>query len=181
MSSAGGCPSWQAMVSMRTSIVPPGPCPPPADTPGTSPAATTAQATASFQDFAGSLDCSLSVVRLVPLVRLRSGANPLVDLSRSSQPVRVLTETARETTVAIIEITVPVGETDNRGRVVNMRIDLREAGIAHLAVLCFTRPELPARRKSAEPRIGPVNDLGCQPLDWISGRHANDDPMGNAI
>ncbi len=60
MSSAGGCPSWQAMVSMRTSIVPPGPCPPPADTPGTSPAATTAQATASFQDFAGSLPQTLA-------------------------------------------------------------------------------------------------------------------------
>jgi hypothetical protein len=47
------------MVSVRTSIVPPGPCPPPADTPGTSPTATTAQATASIQDFAGSLDRTL--------------------------------------------------------------------------------------------------------------------------
>src|SRR5512142_1372916 len=55
MSSAGGCPSWQAMVSVRTSIVPPGPCPPLADTPGTSPAATTPQVTASIHDFAGSL------------------------------------------------------------------------------------------------------------------------------
>src|SRR5512142_3177530 len=55
MSPAGGCPSWQAMVSVRTSIVPPGPCPPLADTPGTSPAATTPQAPASIRDFAGSL------------------------------------------------------------------------------------------------------------------------------
>src|SRR5512142_857312 len=55
MSPAGGCPSWQAMVSVRTSIVPPGPCPPLADTPGTSPAATTPQVTASIHDFAGSL------------------------------------------------------------------------------------------------------------------------------
>ena len=34
------------MVSVGTSIVPPGPCPPPADTPGTSPAVTTPQVTA---------------------------------------------------------------------------------------------------------------------------------------
>ena len=34
MSSAGGRPSWQTMVSVGTSIVPPGPRPPPADTPG---------------------------------------------------------------------------------------------------------------------------------------------------
>ena len=57
MSSAGGRPSWQTMVSVRTSIVPPGPRPPPADTPGTSPVATTSQATASLHDFAVSLGC----------------------------------------------------------------------------------------------------------------------------
>jgi hypothetical protein len=55
MSSAGGCPSRQAMVSVGTSIVPPGPCPPLADTPGTSPAITTPQVTASIHDFAESL------------------------------------------------------------------------------------------------------------------------------
>jgi hypothetical protein len=55
MSSAGGDPSWQAMVSVGTSIVPPGPRPPLADTPGTSPAVTTSQVTASIHDFAGSL------------------------------------------------------------------------------------------------------------------------------
>src|SRR5512135_2566430 len=55
MSSAGGCPSRQKMVSVRTSIVPPGPCPPPADTPGASTAATTQQVTASIHDFAVSL------------------------------------------------------------------------------------------------------------------------------
>src|SRR5512142_871036 len=60
MSPAGGCPSWQAMVSVRTSIVPPGPCPPLADTPGTSPAATAPQVTASIHDFAGSLGCPRS-------------------------------------------------------------------------------------------------------------------------
>ena len=43
------------MVSVRTSIVPPGPRPPPADTPDTSPVATTPQATASIHDFAVSL------------------------------------------------------------------------------------------------------------------------------
>ena len=43
------------MVSVRTSIVPPRPCPPLADTPGTSPAVTTPQVTASIHDFAGSL------------------------------------------------------------------------------------------------------------------------------
>jgi hypothetical protein len=42
-------------VSVGTSIVPPGPCPPSADTPGTSPAVTTPQVTASIHDFAGSL------------------------------------------------------------------------------------------------------------------------------
>ena len=41
MSSAGGCPSWQTMVSVGISIVPSGPCPPPEDTPGASPAVTT--------------------------------------------------------------------------------------------------------------------------------------------
>src|SRR5450755_1333065 len=55
MSSAGGDPSWQAMVSVRTSIVPPGPCPPPADTPDTSAVVTTPQVTASLHDFAVSL------------------------------------------------------------------------------------------------------------------------------
>src|SRR6266576_938122 len=55
MSSAGGRPSWQAMVSVRTSIVPPGPCPPLEDTPGPSPAATAPQVTASIHDFAVSL------------------------------------------------------------------------------------------------------------------------------
>src|SRR5437660_11458402 len=55
MSLAGGCSSWQAMVSVRTSIVPPWPCPPFPDTPGTSPAVTAPQVTASVHDFAGSL------------------------------------------------------------------------------------------------------------------------------
>jgi hypothetical protein len=55
MSSAGGRPSWQARVSVRTSIVPPGPCPPPEDTPGASPAATAPQVTDSIHDFAVSL------------------------------------------------------------------------------------------------------------------------------
>src|SRR5450432_558065 len=62
MSSAGGCPSWQAMASVRTSIVPPWPCPPLTDTPGTSPVVTTSQVTASIHDFAGSLR-----VRLEPI------------------------------------------------------------------------------------------------------------------
>src|SRR5436190_20358155 len=54
MASAGG--SLEAGdVSVRTSIVPPGPCPPPADTPDTSPAAMKQQLTASFHDFAVSL------------------------------------------------------------------------------------------------------------------------------
>src|SRR5689334_11528071 len=55
MSSAGGRPSRQKMASVRTSIVPPGPCPPPADTPGTSPSVTTPQVTALIHDFAVSL------------------------------------------------------------------------------------------------------------------------------
>jgi hypothetical protein len=45
----------QKMVSVGTSIVPPGPCPPPGDTPGISPAVTKPQLTASIHDFAGSL------------------------------------------------------------------------------------------------------------------------------
>ena len=56
MSSAGGRPSWQTTVSVGTSIVPPGPCPPPEDTPGSSSATATPQATASIHDFAVSLD-----------------------------------------------------------------------------------------------------------------------------
>src|SRR2546423_15520976 len=55
MSSAGGCPSWQAVLSVGTSIVRPGPCPPPADTPDPSVIVTTPQVTASIHDFAGSL------------------------------------------------------------------------------------------------------------------------------
>ncbi len=55
MSSAGGRPSRQKMVSVGTSIVPPGPRPSPADTPGPSTAATTPQVTASLHDFAVSL------------------------------------------------------------------------------------------------------------------------------
>jgi hypothetical protein len=45
------------MVSVGTSIVPPGPCPPPADTPGLSTVITTPQVTASIHDFAASLQC----------------------------------------------------------------------------------------------------------------------------
>jgi hypothetical protein len=55
MSSAGGHPSRQKMVSVGTSIVPPGPRPSPADTPGLSTAATAPQVTASLHDFAVSL------------------------------------------------------------------------------------------------------------------------------
>ena len=55
MSSAGGRPSWQAMVSVGTSIVPPGSRPPPAEPPNTPPATTTPQVTASLQDFVASL------------------------------------------------------------------------------------------------------------------------------
>ena len=58
MSSAGGDPSWQAMVSVRTSIVPPGPRLPPADTPDISSAATKPEVTTSIHDFAASLGCS---------------------------------------------------------------------------------------------------------------------------
>jgi hypothetical protein len=55
MSSAGGCPSWQEMASVGTSIVPPGHRPPPEGTPDTSPTFMTSQATASCHDFAVSL------------------------------------------------------------------------------------------------------------------------------
>jgi len=55
MASAGGRPSWQKMVSVGTSIVPPGHRPPPAATPDTSPVVTTTQVTASIHDFAVSL------------------------------------------------------------------------------------------------------------------------------
>src|SRR5206468_7859092 len=50
-----GVPSRQKMVSVGTSIVPPGPCPPPADTPAPSTVVTTPQVTASIHDFAVSL------------------------------------------------------------------------------------------------------------------------------
>ena len=61
MSSAGGSPSWQSMVSVRTSIVPPGPRPPPADTPDASPVVTILQVTASLHDFAVSLGSAPSL------------------------------------------------------------------------------------------------------------------------
>jgi hypothetical protein len=57
MASAGGRPSWQTTVSVRTSIVPPRPCPPPADTPDALPVVTTPQVKASLHDFAASLAC----------------------------------------------------------------------------------------------------------------------------
>ena len=62
MSSAGGRPSWQAIDSVRTSIVPPGPRPPPADTPDTSLVTTTPQVTASLHDFAVSLTRTTEIV-----------------------------------------------------------------------------------------------------------------------
>jgi hypothetical protein len=52
MSSAGGRLWWQTTVSVRTSIVPPGPCPPPADTPHALPVVTTSQVKDSLHDFA---------------------------------------------------------------------------------------------------------------------------------
>jgi hypothetical protein len=55
MASAGGDPSWQTMVSVGTSIVPPGPRLPPADPPDASSAAAAPQVTASIHDFAVSL------------------------------------------------------------------------------------------------------------------------------
>jgi carbonic anhydrase/acetyltransferase-like protein (isoleucine patch superfamily) len=70
---------------VRTSIVPPGSCPPLPDTPGTSPAVTTPQVITSIHDFAGSLGAVLtaedgevrvgarSVVMENALVRGRAG------------------------------------------------------------------------------------------------------------
>ena len=54
----------------RNSIVPSGPCPPPEDTPGASPAVTTSQVAASIHDFAG------------------SGSRAAVEAFRRSGPVR---------------------------------------------------------------------------------------------
>jgi hypothetical protein len=47
----GRGPSWQAMASVRISIVPPGPRLPPADMPDISTAATKPEVTASIHDF----------------------------------------------------------------------------------------------------------------------------------
>jgi hypothetical protein len=58
MSSAGGRPSGQTTVSVRTSIVPPGPRPPPADTPHAPPVVTTSQVKDSLHDFAVPLGLS---------------------------------------------------------------------------------------------------------------------------
>jgi hypothetical protein len=80
MSSAGGCPSWQAMVSVGTSIVPPGPCPPPADTPGASSAVTTPQVTASIHDFAVSLALLTSPERREPITE--RGTAGLIGMTR---------------------------------------------------------------------------------------------------
>src|SRR5512142_1243138 len=75
MSSAGGCPSRQKMVSVGTSIVPPGPCPPPADTPDASTAVTTPQVTASIHDFAVSL-----------AIAVAGGSYGIVSATSSSSP-----------------------------------------------------------------------------------------------
>jgi hypothetical protein len=56
-----GYPSRQKVVSVGTSIVPPGPCPPPADTPGRATVVTTPQVTASMHDFAVSLGTRFAV------------------------------------------------------------------------------------------------------------------------
>jgi hypothetical protein len=77
MSSAGGCPSWQAMASVRTSIVPPWPCPPLTDTPGPSPAVTTSQVTALIHDFAVSLGTTPSdTPAIVPATAAHPHAKP---------------------------------------------------------------------------------------------------------
>jgi hypothetical protein len=56
MSSAGGRTSpGRVMASVRTSVVPPGPRPPPADTPGTPSSITTPQVTGPLHDSAASL------------------------------------------------------------------------------------------------------------------------------
>jgi hypothetical protein len=65
MASAGGRPLGPTTVSVRTSIVPPGPRPPPADTPGTSPLIATPQVTPSLHDFAGSLVRDRFLIRVV--------------------------------------------------------------------------------------------------------------------
>src|SRR5581483_4149048 len=72
MSSAGGRPSWQKMVSVGTSIVPPGHRPPPEATPDTSSTATTSQVTASHHDFAVSLDTGAGRGRRLIHAHLRS-------------------------------------------------------------------------------------------------------------
>ena len=73
MSSAGGRPSRQKMVSVGTSIVPPGPRPSPADTPGPSTTATTPQVTASLHDFAASLANDLQLWKLLKGREVESG------------------------------------------------------------------------------------------------------------
>ena len=66
MSSSGGRLSWQKTVSVRTSIVPPGPCPPPADTPHALPVVTTSQVKDSLHDFAAPLGVPVLAKALVP-------------------------------------------------------------------------------------------------------------------
>jgi hypothetical protein len=70
MSSAGGRLSWQKTVSVRTSIVPPGPCPPPADTPHALPVVTTSQVKDALHDFAVPLIAAASELDAVGWVRV---------------------------------------------------------------------------------------------------------------
>jgi hypothetical protein len=93
MSSAGGRPSWQTTVSVRTSIVPPGPRPPPADTPDTSPVVTTSQVTASIHDFAASLALRRSLIA----VRESPGIFPV-----DSSSGRVATHSAADALVWVV-------------------------------------------------------------------------------
>jgi hypothetical protein len=91
--------SWQTMVSVRTSIVPPGPRLPPQDTPGASSAAMTPHVNASIHDFAVSLPEILTAVGgageqvsnapdepVVPCDRPERAAGQVLSRPRSAQP-----------------------------------------------------------------------------------------------
>src|SRR6185437_14924738 len=91
MSSAGGRPSWQAMASVGTSIVPPRHRPPPADAPDTSAVVTTPQVTASRHDFAVSLDLASgrSVNRTATSAHGDERTTVPVDTAEGGQVVRL--------------------------------------------------------------------------------------------
>jgi hypothetical protein len=202
MSSAGGGPSWQATVSVRTSIVPPGPRPPPANTPDPSavPAACT-RVRASLHDFAGSL--ALVSFRLVYLAVSRAFAwLALLAPSHASKDVEILV-LGHEIAVLQRQVASPKPDWADRGVLAALGRLLPEHLRAHRFVTPGTllawhrrlvrrkwthpgkagRPAVPQEIRDLviqlarqNPRWGYCRIPGRAARPWPSSRRGNDPP-----